>query len=74
MIYNYAKLKGKIKEKYDRQDLFADELGISSVSLSAKLNNKVQFTQQEIDRSCDLLGIAASDVHPYFFTQSVKEA
>jgi hypothetical protein len=74
VIFNYAKLKGKIKEKYDRQDLFADELGISSVSLSAKLNNKVQFTQQEISKSCDLLDIAADEVHPYFFTQSVKDA
>ena len=73
-MFNYSKLKGKIKEKYDRQDLFADNLGISSVSLSAKLNNKVQFTQQEILRSCELLDIGQDEVHLYFFTLSVKEA
>ena len=73
-MFNYSKLKGKIKEKYDRQDLFADNLGISSVSLSAKLNNKVQFTQQEILRSCELLDIEQDEVHLYFFALSVKEA
>lgn len=73
-MFNYSKLKGKIKEKYDRQDLFADNLGVSSVSLSAKLNNKWGFTQPEIIKSCELLDIPHDEIHLYFFALSVKEA
>ena len=52
MSFNYSKLRGKIKEKFATQSAFAKELGISSVSLSAKLNNRVEFSQMEMDKCC----------------------
>lgn len=39
MKYNFDKLKGKIKEVYDTQNDFAEAMGISPNTLSAKLNN-----------------------------------
>ena len=74
MSFNYSKLKGKIKEKFVTQSAFAKELGISSVSLSAKLNNRVEFSQVEIDKCCELLEIPKGFIVMYFFTQEVKEA
>lgn len=71
--YNYSKLKGRIIEKYGTNSAFAVELGLSHTSLSMKLNNKVPFSQREIDKACELLGISGSDIKAYFFTQFVQK-
>lgn len=68
MSFNYRKLRGRIREFYGTQDEFAKVLGISSTSLSKKLNNRTGFTQSEIDQSLQALKIAACDITEYFFT------
>lgn len=65
--YNYNKLLGKIKELYGTQERFAKELGIGRVSLSQRLNNKLEFTQNEILLGCRLLDISKDDIPIYFF-------
>jgi transcriptional regulator with XRE-family HTH domain len=74
LVFDYSKLRGKIKEVYKTQAAFAEAMPMSSVSLSDKLNNKVQFSQKEIDRACDLLQISKEEIPIYFFTPKVKEA
>ena len=73
-MFNYAKLRGKIKEVFNTQGEFAYAIGMSSVSLSEKLNNKVQFTQKEIERAVTLLNIKKERISEYFFTLQVQEA
>ena len=46
MSFDYAKLRGKIKEVYRTQDEFAKALGIGRVSLSQRLNNTLDFSQE----------------------------
>lgn len=70
---DYSRLKGRIKEKFRTQAIFAKELGISSVSLSAKLNNAVSFSQNEINKSCELLDIPPIEISIYFFKTKVKQ-
>ena len=70
MSFNYSKLRGKIKEKFATQSAFAKELGISSVSLSAKLNNRVEFSQMEMDKCCELLVIPKDFIPIFFYTKS----
>lgn len=72
MAYNYSKLRGKIKEVYGTQENFATAMQISTVSLSDKLNNKVQFQQKEINLACKLLKIEAQEITDYFFTLKVQ--
>lgn len=72
MAFEYSKLRGKIREVYGTQSNFAKEMGISSASVSAKLNNAVEFKQCEIDKACSLLSINSSDVVAYFFTSKVQ--
>ena len=48
MAFDYSKLRGKIKEVFGTQDKFAKALGISRATLSLKLNNISEFTQQEM--------------------------
>lgn len=74
LLFDYSKVRGKIKEVFGTQSAFAEAMTMSPVSLSEKLNNKVQFSQKEIDRACDLLQIAKEEIPIYFFTPKVKEA
>ena len=71
MEWNYQKLRGKIKEICETQDNFAERLGIGRVSLSQRLNNLLEFTQKEIYKSCEILGISLSEIPEYFFTRKV---
>lgn len=66
-LFDYSRLKGKIKEKCNTQSNLAKKIGISEVSLSAKLNNKVEFSQFEINKICETLEIAKEDIPRYFF-------
>lgn len=74
MAFDYSRLRGKIKEVYGTQEDFATAMILSNVSLSAKLNNKVFFTQPEINKACELLGIPLDFIPVYFFTEKVKSS
>ena len=71
MNWNYAKLRGRIKEIFGTQEAYAKAIGISSVSLSQRLNNVLEFTQEEIFNSCEALNIPLTDMMSYFFTKIV---
>ena len=73
MAYNYNKLKGAIKEYYGTQENFAAHLGISTAALSARLNNKSKFSQDEIVKACELVHINPEDIASYFFTYKVQK-
>ena len=49
MEFEYAKVKGKIREKFGTQADFASAMGLSATTISDKLNNKSPWTQKEID-------------------------
>ena len=71
MTYNYNRLRGKIAEICGTKSEFAKRLGIASATLYAKLHNQTDFTQSEICKSCEILGIDFTDVPRYFFTYDV---
>lgn len=72
MAFDYSKLRGRIKEIYGTQDAFAEAIGIGRVSLSEKLNNKVEFRQREINKSCEVLEIPIDEMTDYFFKLEVR--
>lgn len=61
MLFNYQKLRGKIKEVCGTQDNFAKQLKIGRVSLSQRLNNQLEFSQSEIHDSCHILNLNCND-------------
>lgn len=73
MSYNYNKLRGRIKEKFNTQESFAKAIGMSQIALSQRLNNSTKFTQDEIIKACRLLDINDSDISTYFFTRIVQK-
>lgn len=68
---DYKELRRLIRYKYGTAKDFAHEIGMSSVSLSKKLNNKTGFTSNEILGISEKLGIKTKEIPTYFFTKLV---
>lgn len=71
MSYDYSKLKGAIREKFTKQEAFAEHMGIGLSTLNLKLNNKAEWTQEEMQAAMTLLGESYSMIPTYFFTHLV---
>lgn len=63
----YAKLRGAILAKYRTNKLFACALNMSQATLSAKLNDRTEWTVPEMASACKLLDIPLEEAHEYFF-------
>lgn len=66
-VYNYRKLRGKIREIYGTQATFAKALGMAKSTLSLKLCNKAGWEQTEMLKALTLLGEDVSSISMYFF-------
>ena len=73
-IFDYSKLRGRIREKFKTESAFGKAMNLSHNSLSKKLNGYIQFTQNEIDRAIMLLEIPDDEISTYFFTTKAQDA
>lgn len=71
---DFDKLRGRIREKLGSEAKFAEKIGISSASLSAKFNNKSDFTATEIVKACDkdVLDIPLEEIGLNFFNKKLE--
>lgn len=67
-------LKGRIIQKYGSQGRFAKHLGKTEQTVTAKLNGRSQFSQDDILDWCIALDIVADDVGRYFFAQKLSNS
>lgn len=74
MQFDFSKLRGRIKEKVGSEANFAKKIGISSASLSAKFNNRTDFSTGEISRAAekDVLDIPKDEIGNYFFIKKLE--
>lgn len=72
MAFNYSKLRGRIREKFGSEGRFANAMKMSKQTLSAKLNNRIQFTADEIRLAVSLLEISTDEIPAYFFVEEVQ--
>lgn len=70
MSFEYNKLRGRIIEKYGTLKAFADDLDISYVAVSKKLNNLTGFSQKDIVIWCEKLDIDINDAPLFFLDKS----
>ena len=70
-LFDYSKLKGRIKEKLNHQYVLAEEIGISTNAFSRKLNNALDFTNRETAKIIEVLDIKDDEIKEYFFTEMV---
>lgn len=61
------KLRGRIIEKFETQEKFAEALGITPGTVSKKLRNESKLTREEIIEWGNLLEIPKDDLPSYFF-------
>lgn len=73
IVFDFSKLRGRIKEIYGTQTAFAVAMLMNEATLSNKLNNNVEFSPKEIIKACLLLSIELKDVNLYFFTLKVQK-
>lgn len=72
MSLKYAKLRGRIVEKFGTQDAFREQIGISKTAMSNKMTGKTGFSQNDIIKWCDLLSIDMQNVSDYFFADELN--
>lgn len=66
-MYDYSRLRADIVFKFGTMDKFAAAMGMSKCTLSKKLNNRSEWTGDEMVRACQLLGKPLTEMHQYFF-------
>lgn len=71
IIFDYSKLKGRMKEKNYTQEDGARDLSISKTTFNFKINNNSYFIQDEIFLLMDKLDIKKEKMKDYFFTLKV---
>lgn len=67
-VIQFAKLRGRITEKFGTESRFAKALGLSLIAVSRKLNGVSGFTRNDILKWCEVLEIPIKDISLYFFT------
>lgn len=72
-VFDYSKLRGRIKEIFGTQDDYADAIGLGRVSVSQRLNNQLDFSQQEMFKSAEVLRFPKGQIPEYFFTTKVQK-
>lgn len=69
-VFDYSKLRGKIREKFGTQEKFANCIEMSDQLVSGRLNNQSSWKQSEILRACNALGIPKQNIPDFFYTLS----
>lgn len=72
-IFEYSKLRGRIREICGTEGRWAEEMGFSGFTSTMKLNGKSYFKSDEIIRCCEILAIPTKDIGEYFFTLKQAE-
>ena len=67
MGMRYAKLRGRIREKFGTQGAFAEAMDMHHTTLSRKLAGLTDWTREEMDRAAQLLGIGADELYGFFY-------
>lgn len=66
------KLRGRIIEIFGTQQEFAKKIGKTEQTITAKINGRSQFSQEDIIEWCNALDIEAADIGLYFFAPELS--
>ncbi len=71
---DYSKLRGRIKEKIGTEGEFARQLGRSHNYLTKVFQGKTFFSQADVLKAAQVLGIEKEDIGLYFFSSEFTKA
>lgn len=69
----YAKLRGKIKERYNTVAAFAEAIHMSRYQIDSRLANKTAFSIEEMLIVARALEITDEELPMYFFYEITRE-
>lgn len=70
--YNYSKLKGKVREIFGNNKVYADYLCLSEASLYEKYKSNSYFNQNQIEKTLKAFNESPEMIMAYFFTKEVE--
>lgn len=73
VVFNYDKLRERIRERLGTQARFAKEIGLGRVSVNQSLNNQREFSAGEMLRSAQVLEFPLAEIPIYFFTEEIQK-
>lgn len=73
-MFDLSKLKGRIIEVCGTQGEFAKRMNWSERTTTQKLTGKVAWTQTDIQKALEVLGLDDTDINVYFFTLKVQKS
>ena len=62
----FAKLRGRIREKFGTEVAFADAMGMDRGTISRKLRGVSPWKMPEVKKACELLDIPDSEMSDFF--------
>lgn len=65
----FANLRGEIRRRCKSENSFAKMIGMSSTTLSQKLNGKRDWKRSEMIKSMEVLLLPTSSIYDYFFAE-----
>ena len=69
----YSKLRGRIVEKFGSQKRFSAKIGLSEQSVTAKLNDRTDFSKEDILLWSKTLDIEQDNIGAYFFEDKLSK-
>lgn len=74
MELTHAKLRGRIIEKYGSYRAFAKAIGASEQTVNTKLQGKSGFSEDNIIKWSNALGIVQEEVGAFYFTEKLSKS
>ena len=68
-VYRRELLEQAIEKSGYRRRFIVEQMGIAYASFSNKLNGKLEWKTQEVNKLCKLLGINKTDMFRIFFAE-----
>lgn len=72
-MFDFAKLKGRIREKCETETAFAAKMGMNRSTMSSRLTQKSDFSAEEIWKACQILSLTPDQIGDYFFRENVAK-
>lgn len=69
----FPDLLGEIVRVCGSQASFATHMNMSAATLSAKMNKKREWTTDEMEKACAILGAGVNDIPRLFFNAKSRE-
>ena len=70
--YDYSMLIGKIVGKVGSRKKMSKLMNCNYATLSRKLHNKSKFTQEDMDKICEILEESIENIPTLFYTRKVR--